>query len=68
MSSIEDSRVKGKRHLDTRTRQTRQISHVVENYRMTFLRNLKPEHPLYCSAEARVARGSSNGVKLELVG
>jgi len=57
MGSIEDSPVKGKRHLDAKTRQTKQIRQAAEEYRLSFLRNLKPEHPLYRSAEARAARG-----------
>jgi len=57
MGSIEDSPVKGRRHLDAKTRQARQSSQAAEEYRLRFLRNLKPEHPLYRSAEARAARG-----------
>ncbi len=57
MGSIEDSPVKGRRHLDAKTQQARQSSQAAEEYRLRFLRNLKPEHPLYRSAEARAARG-----------
>jgi len=57
MGSIEDSPVKGKRHLDAKTRQEKRVTQAAEQYRLSFLRNLKPEHPLYQSAEARVARG-----------
>jgi len=57
MGSIEDSPVKGRRHLDAKTRRARQLSQAAEEYRLRFLRNLKPEHPLYRSAEARAARG-----------
>jgi len=57
MGSIEDSPVKGKRHLDARTWQAKQMNQAAEKYRLSFLRNLKPEHPLYPSPEARTARG-----------
>ena len=57
MGSIEDSPVKGKRHLDAKTRQEKRVTQAAEQYRLSFLRNLKPEHPLYQSAEARAARG-----------
>ena len=57
MGSIEDSPVKGKRHLDTKTRQEKRVTQAAEHYRLSFLRSLKPEHPLYRSAEARAARG-----------
>ncbi len=57
MGSIEDSHIKGKRRLDSSTRKANEIKKAAEEYRLRFLRNLKPEHPLYCSAEARVARG-----------
>jgi four helix bundle protein len=57
MGSIEDSPVKGKRHLDAKTRQAKQTRQAAEEYRLRFLRNLKPEHPLYGSEEARAARG-----------
>jgi|ERR1051325_9087080 four helix bundle protein len=59
MGSIEDSPVKGKRRLDTKSREARQVSQAAENYRLSFLRNLKPEHPLYRSDEARKARGEA---------
>jgi len=57
MGSIEDSPVKGKRHLDTKTREARHAREVAEEYRLGFLRNLKQDHPLYQSPEARAARG-----------
>jgi four helix bundle protein len=57
MSSIQDSPVQGKRRLDARTRQTKDTRQAAEEFRLRFLRNLKPEHPLYGSVEARVARG-----------
>jgi four helix bundle protein len=57
MNSIEDSPVKGKLRLDAQTRKANQTRQVAEEYRVRFLRTLKPEHPLYGSPEARAARG-----------
>jgi hypothetical protein len=57
MGSVEDSPVKGKRHLDSRGRQVKNTRDAAAEYRLRFLRGLKPEHPLYHTAEARVARG-----------
>ena len=59
MDSIEDSPIKGKRRMDARMKQARQIKDVAVEYRLRFLRGLKPEHPLYGSAEARTARGEA---------
>lgn len=55
--SIEDSPVQGKRHLTGATRQQREVAENARNFRLNFLRNLKSEHPLYKSPEARAARG-----------
>ncbi len=57
MGSIENSPVKGRRRLDSKSRQDKQARAVAEEHRLRFLRSLKPEHPLYSSAEARAARG-----------
>ncbi|MGD0814171.1 MAG: hypothetical protein ABSA83_11245 [Verrucomicrobiota bacterium] len=35
----------------------REAAGKAREYRLNFLHNLKPEHPLYNSAEARAARG-----------
>jgi four helix bundle protein len=56
-SSIENSPVQGKRHLTSKSRQAREAAQTAQNYRLNFLRNLKPEHPLYASPDARAARG-----------
>jgi len=55
--SIESSPVHGKRHLAGDERQNRQDAQKAREFRQSFLRNLKPDHPLYHSAEARAARG-----------
>lgn len=57
--SIEDSPVQGKRHLNSRTRENRQVAKSARDFRTNFLRGLKPEHPLFNSIEARAARGEA---------
>ena len=47
----------GQRHLPQRQRQARDTAEKAREFRLTFLRNLKPNHPLYNSPEARQARG-----------
>ena len=56
-ASIEDSPVQGKRHLTGVVKQQRETAQKAKDFRLNFLRNLKPEHPLYKSSEARAARG-----------
>ena len=55
--SIEASPVQGKRHLTGAEREQRKAIDSMREFRLNFLRNLKPEHPLYRSREAREARG-----------
>ena len=55
--SIEDSPVQGKSHLDCKTHESRPAIKFARDYRLNFLRNLKPTHPLYDSTEDRAARG-----------
>ena len=55
--SIESSPVQGKRHLTGEVKEQREAAQKAKDFRQNFLRNLKPEHPLYHSAEARTARG-----------
>jgi four helix bundle protein len=56
-TSIEASPVQGKRHLSGPAKQQRETAQKAKDFRISFLRNLKPEHPLYKSSEARAARG-----------
>jgi four helix bundle protein len=56
-ASIESSMVQGKRHLTGEVKQQREVAQKARDFRLNFLRNLKPEHPLYHSSEARAARG-----------
>jgi len=55
--AIDDSPVKGKRHLTGEVRERREVAQKAQNFRLNFLRDLKPEHPLYHSREAHIARG-----------
>jgi four helix bundle protein len=47
----------GQRHLPESNRQVRDAAQKAQDFRLSFLRNLKPNHPLYNSSEARQARG-----------
>ena len=47
----------GRRHLPQQQRAQRQAAQKASDYRLRFLRSLKPEHLLYKSLEARAARG-----------
>jgi hypothetical protein len=55
--SLEASPVQGKRHLAGPEREKREMADKARSFRTNFLRNLKPDHPLYSSPEARAARG-----------
>ncbi len=58
-ASIEASPVQGKRHLTGAVKEQREVAQKARDYRLNFLRNLKPDHPLYKSSEARAARGEA---------
>ena len=55
-SSRDASPVQGKRHLTGQERQRRVIADKAKTFRLNFLRNLKPHHPLYASSDDREAR------------
>ncbi len=57
MSSIEESPIQGKRYMSRGMQDRRRAVDAAKNFRLNFLRNLKPEHPLFNSSEARSARG-----------
>jgi hypothetical protein len=57
--SLEASPVQGKRHLAAPERDKRDMADKARSFRLNFLRNLKPDHPLYASPEARAARGEA---------
>jgi four helix bundle protein len=46
VASIETSSVAGNRHLSSRQREQRRITEAARDFRLRFLRSLKPEHPL----------------------
>ena len=56
-ASIESSPVQGKRHLAGEVKERRETSQKAKDFRLNFLRGLKPTHPLFNSPEARAARG-----------
>jgi four helix bundle protein len=60
-ASLEGSAVQGKRHLTGPERERREAVEKARMFRLNFLRNLKPSHPLYASAEARAARAEGEG-------
>jgi four helix bundle protein len=47
----------GRRHLPEKDRKSRQAEQKARDFRLNFLKQLKPTHPLYHSTEARAARG-----------
>jgi four helix bundle protein len=49
----------GSRRLSTQTREIKDRERKAKEFRLTFLRNLSPQHPLYKSDEARQARGEA---------
>lgn len=55
--SLQDSGIPGQRHLNAKVRESERVKRAAQAYRLQFLRNLKPDHPLYRCAEARAARG-----------
>jgi four helix bundle protein len=56
-ASLEGSPVQGKRHLAPPEREKREVADKAREFRLNFLRSLKPSHPLFMSPEARAARG-----------
>lgn len=51
----------GRRQLPEKERQSRQTAQKARDFRLSFLKSLKPDHPLYNSFEARMARGEPVG-------
>jgi four helix bundle protein len=56
-AAIEKLPFEGRRRLPEKQRTARQSAEKALNFRLNFLKSLKPEHPLYNSSEARQARG-----------
>jgi four helix bundle protein len=57
--SIDQLPFDGRRHLPRKEGQQREVAQKARDFRLNFLRNLKPTHPLYKSSEARAARGEA---------
>lgn len=55
--SVQQLPFDGARHLPEKERRAREENKKVDDFRLNFLRMLKPEHPLYNTPEARAARG-----------
>jgi len=62
-ASIDGSPVKGERHLTGAVKQQREVAQKARDFRLNFLRNLKPDHPLYETTEARTARGEAEAAE-----
>jgi four helix bundle protein len=60
--SVEESPVRGKRHLAGQARAFREGENKARAYRLNFLRNLKPTHPLFNTPDARNARGEAESI------
>jgi four helix bundle protein len=58
-ASNENSPVQGKRHLNGEMRSRREVAENAKKFRVDFLRNLEPAHPLYNSPDARAARAEA---------
>jgi four helix bundle protein len=57
-TSIDSSPVQGKRHLTGEMKERREVAEKARNFRLDFLLNLKPTHPLFNSPEACSARAA----------
>ena len=55
--SIEKLPFEGRRQLPEKERASRAAAEKAKGFRLSFLRGLKPNHPLFHSPEARAARG-----------
>ena len=56
-ASVDKLEFTGRRHLPEKDRSARETEQKARDFRLTFLKNLKPDHPLHNSSEARSARG-----------
>lgn len=57
--SIDRFPFEGPRQLPEKERDSRDVAQKAKDFRLNFLKNLKPTHPLYHSPEARAARGEA---------
>ncbi len=58
-SAIDKLPFEGPRHMTGREKPSRELAEKAREFRNRFLRELKPDHPLYQSREAREARGEA---------
>lgn len=56
--SLQNSDIRGQRHLNDQVRRRETEKKYSHDFRLQFLRNLSPQHPLYDSPEAQEARQS----------
>lgn len=59
--SLQNSVIQGPRHLNEKTRERDRTARKAREFRLNFLRAMKPAHPLYRTREARAARGEPEG-------
>jgi four helix bundle protein len=57
--SVDKLPFEGRRQLPEKERATREVAQKAKDFRLNFLKNLKPTHPLYSASEARAARGEA---------
>jgi four helix bundle protein len=55
--SLDKLPFEGRRHIPQREKEAQRVAKAAKEFRLNFLRNLKPNHPLYNSPDARAARG-----------
>lgn len=55
--AVEQLPFQGRRHMPQQEGSAQEAARKAHEFRLNFLRTLKPEHPLYNSSEARQARG-----------
>ena len=53
----QEEKFSSKRHLSPEEKRRREAAEKAKAFRLNFLKNLKPDHPLYNSPEGRAARG-----------
>jgi len=56
--SLDKLPFEGRRHMSTRERESQRVEKSTRDFRLNFLKNIKPNHPLYNSSEALAARNA----------
>jgi four helix bundle protein len=57
--SVDRLPFEGRRHMPDKFKRARETEEKARNFRLNFLKQLKPNHPLHNSPEARAARGEA---------